>query len=91
MKNFKRKKNLLIVLAILLTVVGLGIITLTLMGILPSLLALIIPFIVLIILKIGKDVDVLVDMMFLMEIIELSEEMKEDINQIKNKNYEKKN
>jgi uncharacterized membrane protein YbaN (DUF454 family) len=85
MKNFKRKKNLLIVLAILLTVVGLGIITLTLMGILPSLLALIIPFIVLIILKIGKDVDVLVDMMFLMEIIELSEEMKEDINQIKNK------
>ena len=78
MKSLKRKKNLLIVLAILLTVVGLGIITLTLMGILQSLLILTIPFIILIILKIGKDVDVLVDMTFLMEIVE--GETKEDNN-----------
>ena len=78
MKSFKRKKNLLIVLAILLTVVGLGIITLTLMGILPSLLILTIPFIILIIFKIGKDVDVLVSMTFLMEIVE--GETKEDNN-----------
>jgi hypothetical protein len=70
MKSFKRKKNLLIVLAILLTVIGLGIITLTLMGILPLLLALTIPFIVLIILKIGKDVDGLVDRIFLCELLE---------------------
>ena len=79
MKSFKRKKNLLIVLAILLTVIGLGIITLTLIGILPSSLALAIPFIILIILKIGKDVDVLVDMMHLMEIVE--NKIKEDNNQ----------
>ena len=78
MKSFKRKKNILIVLAILLTVVGLGIITLTLMGILPSLLILTIPFIILIIFKIGKDVDVLVSMTFLMEIVE--GETKEDNN-----------
>ena len=79
MKSFKRKKNLLIVLAILLTVIGLGIITLTLIGILPSSLALAIPFIILIILKIGKDVDVLVDMIHLMEIVE--NKIKEDNNQ----------
>ena len=79
MKSFKRKKNLLIVLAILLTIVGLGIITLTLIGILPSSLALAIPFIILIILKIGKDVDVLVDMIHLMEIVE--NKIKEDNNQ----------
>lgn len=79
MKSFKRKKNLLIVLAILLTIVGLGIITSTLIGILPSSLALAIPFIILIILKIGKDVDVLVDMMHLMEIVE--NKIKEDNNQ----------
>lgn len=78
MKSFKRKKNLLIVLAILLTVIGLGIITLTLIGILPSSLALAIPFIILIILKIGKDVDVLVDMMHLWEIVE--NKIKEDNN-----------
>lgn len=79
MKSFKRKKNLLIVLAILLTIVGLGIITSTLIGILPSSLAFAIPFIILIILKIGKDVDVLVDMMHLMEIVE--NKIKEDNNQ----------
>ncbi|MDB9992619.1 hypothetical protein OAD97_00455 [bacterium] len=79
MKSFKRKKNLLIVLAILLTIVGLGIITSTLIGILPSSLALVIPFIILIILKIGKDVDVLVDMIHLMEIVE--NKIKEDNNQ----------
>ena len=78
MKSFKRKKNLLIVLAILLTVIGLGIITLTLIGILPSSLALAIPFIILIILKIGKDVDVLVDMIHLWEIVE--NKIKEDNN-----------
>ena len=70
MKNLKKKKKLLILLAILLTVIGLGIVTSVIMSLIPISIILTFPLLLLIVYKIGKDVDVLVDAIFLMELVE---------------------
>jgi hypothetical protein len=70
MKNLKKKKKLLILLAILLTVIGLGIVTSVIMSLIPISIILTFPLLLLIVYKIGKDVDVIVDAIFLMELSE---------------------
>jgi ABC-type multidrug transport system fused ATPase/permease subunit len=67
--NYKRKKNLLIVLAIILTLIGLSIITCVITGWIPLVLILTIPFLGFIIFKLGKDVDKIIDKMFLEQIL----------------------
>ena len=67
--NYKRKKNLLIVLAIILTLIGLSIITCVITGWIPLVLILTIPFLGFIIFKLGKDVDRILDKMFFEQIL----------------------
>ena len=68
LKKLKRKKNILIVLAILLTIIGLGIVTLVCMGLLSLLIILTFPLILLIVYKLGKDVDIVLNMIYLTEL-----------------------
>ena len=83
MENFKKKlkvkKNLLIVLSILLGIIGIGIVTLSIMGLLPLSMLLTFPFILLIIYKIGKDVDVIVDKLLLLNVMEFFDEMEDEV------------
>ena len=83
MENFKKKlkvkKNLLIVLSILLGIIGIGIVTLSIMGLLPLSMLLTFPLILLIIYTMGKDVDVIVDKLLLLDVMEFFDEMEEEV------------
>lgn len=68
LKKLKLKKRILIVVAILLTIIGLGIVTLVCMKLLPLLMLLTFPLILLTIYKLGKDVDIMVGMIYLTEL-----------------------
>jgi uncharacterized membrane protein YbaN (DUF454 family) len=78
-KKLKVKKNLLIVLSILLGIIGIGIVTLSIMGLLPLSLLLTFPFIILIIYKMGKDVDVIVDKLLLLDVMKIFDEMEDEV------------
>lgn len=83
MENFKKKlkvkKNLLIVLSILLGIIGIGIVTLSIMGLLPLSMLLTFPLILLIIYKMGKDVDAIVDKLLLLDVMRIFDEMEEEV------------
>ena len=70
LRKLKLKKRLLIVAAILLTIIGLGIVTLVCMKLLPLSMLLTFPLVLLTIYKLGKDVDAIIDLIFLAELSE---------------------
>ena len=78
-KKLKVKKNLLIVLSILLGIIGIGIVTLSIMGLLPLSMLLTFPFILLIIYKMGKDVDAIVDKLLLLDVMRIFDEMEDEV------------
>ena len=72
-KRLVRKKRILIALSIILTITQITIISLTIAKLIPYTILLTTPFIILIIRKMGKDVDAIIDTIFLLELSEKGE------------------
>ncbi len=78
-RKLKYKKKLLIILSIILAIIAIGIVVLVSLNLLPLSLIFTFPLFVLIIYKMGKDVDVIVDKLLLSDVMEFFDEMEEEV------------
>ncbi|MDB9931358.1 hypothetical protein OAD28_01385 [Flavobacteriales bacterium] len=78
-KKLNQKKILLIILSFILAIIAIGIVVLVILILLPLSFILILPFLLIIIYKIGKDVDVIVANISLIKLIESIDQKKEKL------------